>query len=125
MRPTGIHPSIFLSTYTCYLALATCVLFQIRPLPVDTANRLKGNRHPVRSAKDMFQIGLRVVRWVITGEHKLLCVFALHFSLVCSDLVEWMGAGDELWQSTQLFAALTVWSLLMRETMHVKSDTSL
>ena len=62
---------------------------------------------------------------MITGEHKLLCVFALHFSFVRSDFVEWMGAGDELWQSIQLFAALTVCSLLMRETMHMKSDTSL
>ena len=34
----------------------------------------------MRSTKDDFQIGLRVVRWVTTGEHKLLYVFLQFFA---------------------------------------------
>ena len=54
-------------------------------------HRLKENQHPVRSAKDKSQIGLRVVGWVATGEHKLLYVFALHSSLCVAIL--WSGWG--------------------------------
>ena len=45
------------------------IMYSFRTNLITYGHRLKNNRHPVRSAKDKFQIGQLVVGWVTTSEY--------------------------------------------------------
>ena len=70
----NIIPSALLVFIVCGIRRASNI-YRSMPVISTYGHRLKNNQHPVRSAKDKFQIDQLVVGWVTTSEYWLLYVF--------------------------------------------------